>query len=962
MSDGGPAGSESVRLSRPEPVGRGDELARIDAALADAAAGERRLVLIDGEPGMGKTRLLEYLAERAHAARRTVLAGSATEFESLVPFGMYVDAFTRLSDEYGAPGAAPTGTRPGDFAEAALRTLLTTGETSDTTRGRLDRYHTYRGVRALLSHLAADRGAVLALDDLHWADASSLELTEFLLRRPPAAGFLLAIACRSAMIPAVVGDALARQDPRVTRLSLHPLDENAVAALLPLGVDPHRRRLMYRVSGGNPLFLRSLLDADDHTLTELADGRPGAALALEQTLLAVLRRELDRLTPTGRRAAHAAAVAGELASLVVISHVAELDAATAAAAVDELCRQGLGALAGARFVFRHPLVRAAAYDTCGPGWRISAHARVADYLRRNDGSLALLAHHTERCAEHGDEEAARTLGDAGIAYVGSAPATAVRLLRDALRVLPEREDLVPYRGHLLTWLARGTAVSSLTEGRRILHEVIHLPHDVATEAVAFSSVISRLLGRLDEARALLSAQARRAGQDLRAQAPLLVELAAVAVLRADPGGARRHALEAIEILSKTADPTLGAAAYALLALACLQDGDVAAARSHSRRAGWMMDSAPDTALATHVELVAPLSWGETCLQRPDDAERHLARGIDLATMSGRSNDMPYLLIAQAHHKARTGRLAGAIDVAEHAAAASEYIQSSETLAMARCVMLLPVLWRHGVRPAMALADRLAEVAPGSAWWLAMAHVSVMRVRLAAGRTGAAHAPPLPPALSRDTEVERLAVQSLRAGADGDVGTALTWSAAAVAAAAGGPAYHLGTAYDARARALCHCDDLGGAVAAAWIAAERFAESGATAERGLVHQLLADIHGRMGDVAQCRADIARAKAAYRESGADWLAGQLARVERRLAAQGPRHAARRTGGPPVLTARERQVAELVSQGLTNREVAERLQVSQKTVETHVARIFNKYDVRSRVALTRRLASLDGLPPAE
>ena len=61
-----------------------------------------------------------------------------------------MDAFTRLSDEYGAPVAAPTGPRPGDFAEAALRTLLTTGETSDTTQGRLDRYHTYRGIRALL--------------------------------------------------------------------------------------------------------------------------------------------------------------------------------------------------------------------------------------------------------------------------------------------------------------------------------------------------------------------------------------------------------------------------------------------------------------------------------------------------------------------------------------------------------------------------------------------------------------------------------------------------------------------------------------------------------------------------------------------------------------------------------------------------------------------------------------------
>ncbi|WP_188194177.1 helix-turn-helix transcriptional regulator [Nonomuraea sp. SYSU D8015] len=912
---------------RPELVGRAGERSRIEAALA----GGHSLVLIDGEPGVGKTRLLEYLVESAHAAGRTVLTGSATEFERLVPFGMYVDAFTRLSDA--APGA---------LAEAALRTLLAADKAD-----QLDRYHTYRGIRALLTHLADDRGVVLALDDLHWADAPSLELTEFLLRRPPAAGFMLAIACRSSMIPPVVCDAAARRDPYVTRLSLAPLDEDAAALLMPSGVEPRRRRLMYRVSGGNPLFLRALLDADDTTLAELADGRPGATLALEQTLLAVLRRELDRLTPTGRQAAHAAAVAGELASPVVISHIAELDAATAASAVDELCRQGLGTLAGARFTFRHPLVRAAAYDTCGPGWRVAAHARVADYLRRTDGSLALLAHHTERCAEHGDERAARTLGDAGIAYLNSAPATAVRLLREALRVLPERDDLVPYRGQLLTGLARGTGVmGSLAESRRILHEVIHLPHEVASAAVAFSSVISRMLGRLDEARALLSAQTRKAGQDQRVRAQLLAELTAVAVLRADSQGARRHALEALGIVSKTSDPALAAAAYALLALVCLQDGDVSAARAHSRRAGWLMDGASDTALVPHVELVAPLSWGEISLQRPAAAERHLSRGIDLATMSGRSYAMPYLLIGQARLKARTGHLAEAIEIAEHAATASEYIRSSETLAMARCVMLLPVLWRHGIGPAMALADQLTAAGPGSAWWQAMAYVAVARVRLA-GRAGPEYPPP--PVLSRDTEVERLAVQSIRAGADGDVGAALARSAAALEAAGDLP-YELGIAYDARARALSGRDDLAGAAAAAQRATERFGESGAVVERGLAHQLLATVHGRMGDVASCRAEIGRAKVAFKESGADWLSGRLARVERQLAARGPRHAARET----ALTTRERQVAELVSQGLTNREVAERLQVSQKTVETHVARIFSKFDVRSRVALARRLAS--------
>ncbi|GII75973.1 hypothetical protein Sru01_09550 [Sphaerisporangium rufum] len=962
MIDGGPAGAGRVPVAGPEPVGRAGELARIEAAVAGAAAGGRGLVLIDGEPGVGKTRLLGYLVERARAAGHAVLAGGATEFERLVPFGMYVDAFTRLSDEYGPSGGAAAGTGPGGLAEAALDTLLSAGragQAGDTERGRLDRYHTYRGIRALLAHLAAGRGAVLVLDDLHWADDPSLELTEFLLRRPPAAGFLMAIACRSAMIPPVVADA-ARADAHVVRLGLAPLDEDAADLLMPPETGPARRRLMYRASGGNPLFLRALRDADDPTLAELAEGRPGAAPALERTLLAVLRRELDRLTPAGRRAAHAAAVAGELASPVVISQVAELEPAAAAAAVDELCRYGLGALAGTRFAFRHPLLRAAAYDTCGAGWRVAAHARIAGHLRRNGGSLALLAHHTERYAEPGDERAARTLGEAGVASLDSAPATAVRLLREALRVLPDRDDLMPYRAHLLTGLSRGTGVmGSLTESRRILHQVIDLPLDVSSAAVAFSSVISRLLGRLDEARALLSAQAGRAGLDLKVRSQLLVELAAVATLRADPAEVRRYALEAAEVTARTGDAALGCAAQALLALACLQDGDVAAARAHATRAGWLMDGAPDAALVRHVELVAPLAWSETCLGRVAEAARHLQRGIDLATMSGRSYAMPYLLIGQARCLARAGRLAEAIEAAEHAVAASEYIKSSETLAMARGVMLLPVLWRHGARPAVALAGQVAASGPGSAWWRAMANVSVARVRLAAGGAGPGEVPPLPDPLSRDTEVERLAVESIRAGAGGDTGTALGRAAAAVAAAAGGTAYDLGTAHDARARALCGSDDLAGAAAAARTAAGHFAECGAVVERGLAHQLLATVHDRTGDLPACRDAIAQAKAAYRESGADWLAGRLVRAERRLAARGPRQPAGTAAGSPALTAREREVAALVGQGLTNREVAERLRLSRKTVETHVASIFSKLDVRSRVALARRLAGQGDIP---
>ena len=115
-------------------AGRADERSLVETATAE----RHRLVLIDGEPGAGKTRLLEHLTDRARAAGRAVLAGSATEFERLVPFGMYVDAFARLSDAV-----------PDAEAEAALRALLSADQAGEANQ--LDRYHTYRGIRSLLS-------------------------------------------------------------------------------------------------------------------------------------------------------------------------------------------------------------------------------------------------------------------------------------------------------------------------------------------------------------------------------------------------------------------------------------------------------------------------------------------------------------------------------------------------------------------------------------------------------------------------------------------------------------------------------------------------------------------------------------------------------------------------------------------------------------------------------------------
>jgi DNA-binding CsgD family transcriptional regulator len=133
----------------------------------------------------------------------------------------------------------------------------------------------------------------------------------------------------------------------------------------------------------------------------------------------------------------------------------------------------------------------------------------------------------------------------------------------------------------------------------------------------------------------------------------------------------------------------------------------------------------------------------------------------------------------------------------------------------------------------------------------------------------------------------------------------------------------------------------------------FAEAGAPVEEALTRQFAAEQHARLGAVSRAQAEIGRAKELYAATGADWLAAELARDERRLAALGPRAGQRHGTDLDALTTRERQIAGLVVGGLTNQQIAERLYLSRKTVEAHLSRVFAKLGVQSRVGLTLRLA---------
>src|SRR3954462_7464439 len=176
-------------------VGRAEELGSFGHVLGEVDEGVASAIVLSGEPGIGKTRFLAEFARSADENGRLVLAGAASELERDLPFSVFVDAL----DEY-LRGLSPDRLAVLDEdVRTELRHVFPSLSALGTAGGvalQHERYRSHRAVRALLEELAKTRSLVLVLDDVHWADSASVELLGALLRRPPAAAVLIALAVR----------------------------------------------------------------------------------------------------------------------------------------------------------------------------------------------------------------------------------------------------------------------------------------------------------------------------------------------------------------------------------------------------------------------------------------------------------------------------------------------------------------------------------------------------------------------------------------------------------------------------------------------------------------------------------------------------------------------------------------------------------------------------------------------
>ena len=320
-------------------VGRAEELGTLDHLLASLDGGGSLALEVLGEPGIGKTRLLDELRDRAEAHGHLVLSGSASELERDVPFGVFVDAL----DEY-LQGLEPDRLEAlDDDVRNGLGNVfpsLSGLARNEEALFRHERHRSHRAVRELLERLTATRPIVLVLDDVHWADPASVELLGSLLRRPPDAAVLLVIAARPRHAPERLSPALepARRAGTLVQVELDALSRVEAGKLLGDAVDEATAEALYRDSGGNPFYLEQLARAMQRT-SSVAIAAPHDSLAdlhVPPLVAAALADELALLSGDTRLLLRGAAVAGDPFDPELAAAAADFEGSSALAAVDEL--------------------------------------------------------------------------------------------------------------------------------------------------------------------------------------------------------------------------------------------------------------------------------------------------------------------------------------------------------------------------------------------------------------------------------------------------------------------------------------------------------------------------------------------------------------------------------------------------------------------------------------------------
>jgi DNA-binding CsgD family transcriptional regulator/tetratricopeptide (TPR) repeat protein len=967
----------------PVLIQREPEIETLKSLLTGALSGHAQTVVVSGEAGVGKSRLVSDIARHARARGFDVLSGNCLERDRDYPFGPFIDAMRREQHPTASRVAGVPQRQPRNDGVIAVEEI--TPSRTQTRREMFD------AITAAIADHATASPILLILEDLHWADPTSLELLEILPRRLTECPVLILGSTRANESPPELTALLTslRRQRLVTELSLQPLDLAAVTEMVErilgkqvgttLAAEIHRR------TSGNPFFVEELLATlpEGVTANWILGEHP-----LPSNLQQILTERLRGLDPTAVRLLHLAAVAGQQMSY-------DLLAATASIPEVELIA-GLRRLVDAQilfedrsstamiFAFRHALVREAVLSTLlRPELRI-LHLLVAEALEAQiAASPAILPN--ELAGELGYHFHAAGAWERALPYAEIAGEAAWRIQAslEALR-------------HSLRALDAALALGDPRAG------ALHLRCGLALQ----------LLGDFHEARHHLDAARERATQtgQLGDAAAALIGLSSLAASR-DYDESHRFALSALETANQTGDPDLISRArnrlgnvlvnlgkfsdgrgmheaalrqvqakgdrwgtadcWDLIGMARYLAGDVPDARSAFGRAVDLFTELGDrerlaSALTSRGLYLAVLDGVCESDAAPSDFEHDAVTGLAICRQLAWRAGEAYALVARSTAALGAGRFGEARLHGEHALAIAQDIAHEQWQVIALLNLGIQDVEMQDLAGAMEWfleARRIAVAARAEQWreridaWIAWCEGDVERAGQIVDRgrtlTGAGSI----------GQRRALMVLGEAALASGDWQSGLDLVESLLGGAAG----------PRSVGALLLRSDILAAIGrdneadAGYLEARRIAT--AVGPRTMLWRIAAGRArlwaGRDPETGRSEAAIARTELLAlansipgEASRAEFLAAPLIRPwigpsgRRRTASQAA------AGG---LTPRELSVAMLVARGLSNKEIAGELAISEKTVEMHVSSCLGKLEFGSRAQLAAWVVGEQLIVPA-
>jgi ATP/maltotriose-dependent transcriptional regulator MalT len=995
----------AMRVASPVLVGRSGQLSVLDTALADAGRGSPSAVLVGGEAGIGKSRLVEEFAALSRGRGARVLAGGCLELGvDGLPFAPFTSILRELVRDLGTEGVA--GLLPGGATRELARLLPEFGAPPGTADAGEARARLFEQVLVLLEQLAEAGPVVLVIEDAHWADRSTRDLLAFLIRNQRALdGLLIVVIYRS--------DELHRSHPLrpllaeldrigwVSRMELGRLSRQDTGELVArlTGREPGEDVLetVYRRTEGNPLFVEALL----------GEGQLGSGLpeSLRDLLVAGVRR----LPEDTQELVRVASAAGGRVGYALLAAVSGQDSAGLARALRPAVAGNVLLTDADGFVFRHALIREAMHDELLPGEGSQLHSRFAEAIGADPALVPPGRAATEQAHHwYAAHDLTRALTSAWQAAAESSHALAhAEQLAMLSRVL-ELWDQVPgaeqcigtSQVEVLETATRAADLAGEFDRGITLAKAALRQIDIEAEPVRAALLLETRghlkyqLGREDYA-----ADLREAARLVPADPPTPARARVLELLAHDihhrPGGwdnteFRAHAEEAVDVARQAGDPATEAAALITLACAEPLTGNMERAR----------------ALLAEARTVATRANAYQPLLRAAITESDMLEGLgqhELAATVARAG----IADARDYGLARTSGAVLAINLAEPLVSLGRWDEADEVIE--RALQLLPPrlsrssLWRLSGDLALARGDlaaaaeyvasirsaldrarykdenqlpltrletelRLAQGRPAEALAVigdALDRFDLLRsprygwpLLTAAARACAPAATAGDRALlTRAAELrERLRTAAGKLAAEGLAQQAHQRTFAAEMLSADAAA--AGTGPGSTAPGSTGPGNAAGSsgIRAAWDdAAQAWEAVGQPYPLAAALLRMAGAALSAGDRDAGGMGLRRAAALAQDLGARPLSGDIALVARRarisLSGGDEPATAGATAPPQVpgpalgLTAREYDVLRLIAAGHSNREIASELFISVKTASVHVSNILGKLGVASR-----------------